>query len=458
MGLWEVLAARSRPVPIEEPATNGKALVDPVEQKGLILSPRSFWLDGNWQGQNPDKDTVSAWAAYATVALAHVCIRYRARKLIEPPIMVVEETDAGEEWLDGHELNPLLARPNPDYPMRRMYELTSVYRDTTGACLWLKVRDRGERVARLYPFPGDSFTVESDETRLYAKFRIETRNMGTQIVDASDVIYFSNLHPDDLMKGLAPIDVALNWLDLEAKLRVAARSALRNSVLPSGMLSIKEVLNDHEFERMQGELRQWHGGPRNVGQPMLGTGGAGWESIASALADVMPSEMWDRIEATVCAVFAVRPEVLGLLVGLKNAPWSHMEIAQRMGYEETALPQWAADEEILTDSLLREVDPDPAHIIRFDTSRIPALQENVKEKADIAVQGSGFLTVDEKRQLLGYEPVGGPQGDTILVPVTMQPLDFFLDAGLGTVPVEDEEPETEGPVVEEEPVAGEPVA
>jgi phage portal protein BeeE len=72
--------------------------------------------------------------------------------------MVVEETDEGEEWLPDHELNPLLARPNPDYGMARLIEATETYLCLTGRCLWVKNRDRQGRVAMLYPFSGDEFT------------------------------------------------------------------------------------------------------------------------------------------------------------------------------------------------------------------------------------------------------------------------------------------------------------
>jgi hypothetical protein len=56
--------------------------------------------------------------------------------------MVVEETDRGREWLKNHELNPLLARPNPDYGMARLVEATETYLCLTGRCLWVKNRDR----------------------------------------------------------------------------------------------------------------------------------------------------------------------------------------------------------------------------------------------------------------------------------------------------------------------------
>lgn len=435
MGLLETL---DRWFPLDAP----KAAPAPTNGKGqsITIGSNLFWPD--WPdtlslGANLDDEKVHRETAYAVVALAYICMDYRARKLSEAPPIVIEETDEGDEWLDNHELNPILARPNVDYAMAYLYHTTSIFRDTTGACLWVKIRDRGGRPVSLYPFNKDQFTVRSDKERLYAEFEITTQS-GPRKFGPEDVVYFFNYN------SVAPLDVALAWLDLSQQVRVALRKSFVHAIMPSSALEIPEILEPDTFDRTKGQLSQSFQHAKRTGDPLLLSGGAKWHTIAMSMRDLLPAQVWSIVEATVCAVFNVRPEVLGLITGLENAPWSHMPSAQKMVYEEMAIPRWTQDAEVLTQSLLREFDADPTHLIRFDTENIPALQEDQAAKSLIAEKAAGYLTVDEKRQLLGYEPLGGEMGETILVPLTMQPLNLLAGGGMeGVIPIaadEDEEP------------------
>ena len=107
-----------------------------------------------------DASATSARSAMAAYALCYSCLRYRATKLIEPPVWIVDETDEGETWLKGeHELSTLLETPNPDMEMQEFLDLVSLYLDTTGACLIVKNADRLGRTATMYPFARDEFSV-----------------------------------------------------------------------------------------------------------------------------------------------------------------------------------------------------------------------------------------------------------------------------------------------------------
>ena len=42
------------------------------------------------------------------------------------------------------------------------------------------------------------------------------------------------------------------------------------------------------------------------------------------------------------------------------------------------------------------------------------------------------LTINEKREMLGFDPLG-PEGDVVLVPTGVQPLDMIAPMAMGTV-------------------------
>jgi hypothetical protein len=71
-----------------------------------------------------------------------------------------------------------------------------------------------------------------------------------------------------------------------------------------------------------------------------------------------------------------------------------------------------------------------------DYDQVPALAQR-REAVWKRLEAADFLTIDEKREAVGYDKVEG--GDVILVPATMLPLGFDIEAELGQA--EEMEPE-----------------
>jgi SPP1 gp7 family putative phage head morphogenesis protein len=121
----------------------------------------------------------------------------------------------------------------------------------------------------------------------------------------------------------------------------------------------------------------------------------------------------DRVEANVALAMGVRPEVLGYLVGLKNSPWSHMETARKITYEDSIEPLWRRQEKTLTRQLLPQADQDARRFIRFDTSGVRALQEDEERRAKIARSNADIWTVGERRIYTGKDPFGDERDEEI---------------------------------------------
>lgn len=419
--------------PDEPPAANGKghaapaATPEPVaEVKAVAPAPVVSFIprDGNGNTiESPlylsglaDRAHVTTSTAYAAAAYCYVAMRYRAEKLAEAPLMVVEETDDGEEWLTDHELAGFLDAPSPDYDMGELVALTRMYRDLTGSAIWVKDRDRGLRVGRLVPFSGDEFTVRQKDGRIFGEFELSAIESGKRLRRPEDVIYFRELNPGDWWRGVAPVDVALSMLNLGQRVTATAKALLKNAVLPSLVIQADKDWNpDEQAFREWIEQIQAQAQFARKGEPLAMTGGGNVSVVSARLKDLVPDELMDRVEATVAAVFGVPAVVLQYLVGLKNSPWSQMEEARRMCYEDTIVSLWGKDERTLTRQLLREVDDDPTHYIRFDRSRIAALRADDTKRAAVVAQLSEIWTMDEGRIYTGQEPLDDTElGNTII--------------------------------------------
>lgn len=441
------------------PTTTAAADPERMDVKALRLNAAAFSALPGYADWISDALTKPRGrSAFAAAALAYVCIRYRVTKLVEPALVVMEEDDAGKlAWDPRHEVAPLLARPNADMTMRRLMEMTQIYLDTTGAALWIKQRDMTGRLAAVYPFSKDDFTVHGrpadrasgSPARLYGTFKVQVINENgsseRRSYPAEDVVYFSNFDPTDLRGGQAPLAAALGMLGIGHDLRVSIEAALKNSVMPSGAFSVEGELTDKQYDRLMDRLEE-RAGPTKAGEPFLIENGGQWVQFAVALKDLMAPEAWRMVEAVVCSCFQVRPELLGLLVGLENAPWSHMDTARRIFYDDTMGPLWSFFQDELTEQLMRPVDDDPRVLIRFDTSAVRAIQDDVEKRSETADRMRMAWTVNDMRTYTGLEPFeeGDPRGSILpgvaeflnnLVSSGVPPNEAFRMAGLNlTVP------------------------
>lgn len=403
------------------PNGNGKHTPAPVESKGVITPPTAEFVGPNgtarliYVGGHAPSDTerVNAQTAYAAAVYAYAAMQYRAEKVSEPPLMVVEEDDEGtEEWLPDHPLAEILDDPSPDHDMGELLYLTRLYRDATGGALWVLNENMAGQPGMITVFDADSFTVKPalvDGTRrLYGRFEVQTRD-GQRDYGPDEVVYFRE------PKGVAPLHVALSMLNLGKRAEATVQDILRNALFPSIVVQAHPEWSptDEEFERWQLDLTR-HAERGKKGGPMGLQGGGSATVVSQNLKNLMPDEILDRVEATVAAAFRIPAIVLHFKVGLENSPWSQMAEARRMTYEDTIEPLWRRDEKALTRQLLRIVDPTPNRYIRFDTSDVRALQIDRAQNSEIAERTADIGTLNERRALLGWEPRDGDEGDAIV--------------------------------------------
>lgn len=352
----------------------------------------------------------------AFVAYWYVATRWRAQKIAEPPLMVVKEDqkDGSEEWISNHELVSVLEQPSDDYDMGELLERTSIYLDNTSECIWVMDRNRLGVIARLTPFKKGEFTVRSSSKRLYQTFRVNTSS-GPQEFDASAVCYFRDSHEGwNNDAGKSRLDVAMAWLRLGETARQTIRDLLGNAMWPSAV-----VIPDKEWNPDTKVLAQYkqdlenYARPGQRGKPFVQLGGGTFQSLAATIRDLVPTDVLNRVESVVAAISGVPAIVLQFQIGLENSPWSQMEQARKMAYEDTIIPSWRKIERVTTRQMLRSVDEDATHFIRFDRTQVQSLQEDQLEAAQIATLWGRAASLNERRQRMGLEPSDDPKADEI---------------------------------------------
>jgi HK97 family phage portal protein len=365
---------------------------------------------------DPDAEELNRSIALATSAYAYTAITYRASRVAEPPLMLVQDGDEGEVVIEDPDLTMLLDEPSPDYDMGELQQLTEMYRMVTGAALWVKAVDQAGRVARYVPYSGDEFRTESADGRIYGRFIVETKR-GPKPYAPEEVVHFRDVNPGSWRRCLSKLDVALSQLDLGHQVNRTVRNFMRKALFPGGIISPDAKWNpdDDTWDEWKNEIEAWHSGPANAGAPLVVQGGTTLSTVNSGLKDILPEDLLDRLEAVIGSVFGIPPVVLGWKVGLENSPWSQMEQARLMTYEDTIAPRWTDVEKKMTRQILSQEQREEGVKIKFDTSDVRALFADDELRAKVAGSMRREWTLNERRAYTGQDPLpdDDPRGDGI---------------------------------------------
>lgn len=355
--------------------------------------------------------------AYRLVWLVYACMRLRASKLMEAPLWVAEEAAGGEPWVRGdHPLARVLERPNEEMEMGDLLELLSLYLDSGGRALLVKSRDRAGRVASLHVFSREEFTVEPAGGRLYGRFRVRTLQ-GMRELGPDEVILIRETDPADLAGGIGALEVALTHAGIVHEMRLAVTAVLRNGLRPGAWIETTagtSNLSESEYRRNKAERDAAFAGMMNAGKvPLIEQGKL--HLVDRGLQDVSVGPVQADAEVAICGAFAIHPALIGARVAIENGAGLSDSLgpATRLFYDRVVFPRWRKIERALTRGLLREADANPLRQLRFDTSQVRALQDDLASRTRTAATASGYWRVNEQRAHTGQQLLEDGRGDRL---------------------------------------------
>jgi HK97 family phage portal protein len=380
----------------------------------------AFWLPGNALRSDVwDDVAIGRAGAFGASALVYRCMTFRARKLAEAPLWLADEEDGNEAWLDGtaeHPLAALLEQPNPDQSAAAFLAYLSLAMDM-GPALVVKNRDRGGRVASLYVFTADQFTVEAavvdGVARMFGRFLVADANGTQRAMAPADVLYFPTLG------GVSPVDAALSHLNISETMRQTIRASLANSMRPASVTTVQGTLEENQKELFKQSFAALYAGAGNAGRNVVLAGDQlKFQQLSQGLKDLELGPVQGDIEAAICQAFGVHPALVGAKIALENSSGlsDSLKPAQSLFYDLEAIPRWREIETALTAGLLREVDETPNRFVRFVLDDVRALQPDLVANVGVAKNATGIATLNEQRAMIALPPVDDADGDVIAKP------------------------------------------
>jgi len=376
-----------------------------------------------WSGRNY---RAFAKEGYGQNPVAYRCIRMIAENVAAIPFLAYE----GNKEMANHPLLTVLNRANPWQSGAELIDAFISYLKLHGDAFFEAVILDGQlrelyalRPDRMKAIPGRRgypqawrYSVESSSSY---DFQMDLRPS-----EQTPIMHLREFNPLNDWYGMSPMEAASFAIDVHNSAGGYNKALLDNSASPSGALVYKAEgdgdgkLSDDQFIRLKRELEEKHSGAANAGRPLLLEGGLEWQPMGMS-----PREMEfvvGKREAAreIALAFGVPPMLLGIP---GDNTYSNFAEANRAFHRQTVLPLM----DRLCDALSNWIQPTyPGLRLTYDVDQVEALSVE-REAVWSRVEKASFLTTDEKREAVGYEPYSPTTqpGGSILVGGAMMPLD-----------------------------------
>lgn len=337
---------------------------------------------------------------YEQNAVAFRCVRMVAEAAASVPWLLFD--DAQE--LDAHPLLTLLSRPNPATGGTELLEAWYGHMLVAGNA-YMEAVQIGGVVRELHVLRPDRIKVVPGPRGWPDAFEYSVNGRTILFQDEPDhpVLHVRAFHPTDDHYGLSPLEAAARAVDIHNAAGAWNKSLLDNAARPSGALVYKgtggdPTLNDEQFDRLKVQLEENYSGSANAGRPLLLEGGLDWQQMGLGPRDLDFIEAKNAAAREIALAFGVPPMLLGIP---GDNTFANYKEANLVLWRQTVLPlvqktrvafsQWLLPR--FGDRLRLDLDLDAVAALGLERDGLWA-----------RVKDADFLSENEKRAALGYEP------------------------------------------------------
>ena len=348
---------------------------------------------------------------YAANAIAYRCVRL----ISESTALIPWVAHRNGQLLDTHPLLSLLDRPNPMTNGRDLMSCLVGHLQVAGNAYLEAVyveRDGERRPVELHCLRPDRMRVVpgADGWPEAYEYRVSGRTHRFNGGPGGEILHLSLFNPINDYYGLSPLEAAARSVDVHNATGGWLKALLENAARPSGALIYEGStgapnLSHDQFERLKAELQDHYVGAANAGRPMLLEGGLDWKPMGFSPSDMEFISARHSAARDIALAFGVPPMLLGIP---GDNTYSNYQEANRAFTRQTVLP--------LMDKVVSALDnwlcagPGKNIKLSYDLNKLPALLPE-REALWKRMSNARFLTTNEKRNALGFEPLEG--GDRI---------------------------------------------
>lgn len=371
-------------------------------------------VDSNQPKFTPRRYDCLAEEGFVRNVIAYRCIKMISQNAASIPLIISKKIGNKTEHLSDHPLVDLLAHPNPSQSKSEFIEVACGFLLIAGNSYIEAVGPDDTHPYELWALRPDRIQVIPGKNGLPKAYRYSVQgqkiDFPVDVTDgASSILHMKSFHPTNDWYGLSPMEAAAYSIDQHNEAAKWNTALLQNAGRPSGALVYNPAdshtigLTQEQRAQLKSELETYYQGGANAGRPLVLEGGLDWREMSMSPKDMDWKAGKDMAAREIALAFNVPPQLVGIDGSLTYANFEQARLAL---YDDAVLP--------LMDHICNELNSwlcpkfGEGLSISIDKNAIEALSPR-REKMWKRIQNSEFMTINEKRKVLGLSELNDDQ-------------------------------------------------
>jgi HK97 family phage portal protein len=336
------------------------------------------------------------------IPAVYACIRVLTEAIASLPLITYERFNNGDkERARDFSLYRLLHdQPNPLMTSFELRELLVGHLCLRGNAYCFIEREAGEVVA-LWPLHPDRVTVEVVGRELVYKHQADGQE---KIYPMADILHIRGLSSDGVI-GYSPLTLLRDTFGYSKAVQEYSSSYFKNDASPGGILSTPAALGQQSMQNLRDAWTKGFSGKGKHHKIAILDNDLKWQSVGVTPAD---SQLIESQKFSVVEIARVFRVPLNLAMDYERSTYSNVTEQNRSFLTHTLQPWLTRIEQAITKSLLTESEKQRFFVEHLTQGFLRADTKTRFESYKIAIE-SGFLTVDEVRQLENMNSLPDPE-------------------------------------------------
>ncbi len=333
--------------------------------------------------------------------------------------------------IEDDPLIDLLNRPSPTMSKASFEDAAFAYKLVTGNRFMYKVKNpvgkNKGKTGWLIVIPSQFISkIKQDQTGQISAF-IYQQGDKTMVIPPEDMIFDKCFNSDGGVFGQSPLMAGREILAHDNDIIKANRKLTRN-MGPDSIVTLGDGTQSYDQEQIDSfeeKFMDKYGGTNNYGKRMFTS-----EKVTNTPLGAKPDDLgiFEASKLTarqLCNIYGVSTILFN---DNENSTYNNVENARKAMITEVVLPEVHAYLSSFNTSLVPEFAPDGrTWELRINKSAYEELKRDLLDETQ-ALSQAFWLTLNEKRIIMGYPPLDIPAGDEIFLPMNTEPISIKSDA------------------------------
>jgi phage portal protein BeeE len=236
--------------------------------------------------------------------------------------------------------------------------------------------------------------IASEDGKFLAGWGLQTQH-GYFTFAPEEIIQLKMPNPGNPFHGLSPITAVLKNVLIDRYTKEHMIRFYKQGARLGGVVKTDQKLTKEQITRLERTFEQNYTGRQNHHRTIVLPSGMSYETVEANPGETSLIEFMKNNKEPILAAFNVPPVKIGIMDG---ATFANALVQQKIFFTDTIMPILSIIEQYINlhPSILKA---ERKLKFSFDLSKVEALQDNLKDMADIAkTMMDGGLTVNEVRQ------------------------------------------------------------